>query len=231
MSRPIILSVDTATRAGSVWLGKGNSELASTEGDANVSQSNRLLRDVDELLTKAGLKLTDVDLFACAAGPGSFTGLRIGLATIKALAASLERPCAGISTLEAIAHAGGASSATVATLAAGRGEFFAQLFSVSPDNVVTAQDPPAHLSPEKLIERYSSRDLNWAGITSPQHREFVMSQAAGREWHILPPTNNLARHIAVLALQRFEKSEVDTPYSLRAIYVRPSDAELNQKCN
>ena len=231
MPPPVILSVDTATRAGSVWLGEGNSELASTEGDANVSQSNRLLSDIDELLTRTRLKLPEIDLFACAVGPGSFTGLRIGIATIKALSASLERPCVGVSTLEAIAHAGGPSAATLATLPAGRGEFFAQLFSVSLDNMVTAQDTPAHLTPEKLVVRYADRNLNWAGVISPQQREFLMSHAEDREWHIMQSTGNLARHIAALALRRFENSEADSPYSLRAIYVRPSDAELNQKCN
>jgi tRNA threonylcarbamoyladenosine biosynthesis protein TsaB len=136
MNVPVILSLETATRGGSVWLGQGTVELATRIGDAEVSQSTSLLTDISESLLEAGVKLADVDLFACASGPGSFTGLRIGIATLKALAASLSRPCIGIPTLHAVAHAAGPSCATVVLLPAGRGEGFAQMFSVSEDGAV-----------------------------------------------------------------------------------------------
>ena len=131
MPASIILSIDTATLGGSVWLGSGTDELAARIGDPQVSQSASLLKDISDSLDQEGLRLADVDLFACASGPGSFTGLRIGLATLKGLAASLERPCVGIPTLHAVAHAAGSSVATVALLPAGRGEVFAQMLSVS----------------------------------------------------------------------------------------------------
>src|SRR5580765_4545993 len=103
MSTPVILSLETATMGGSVWLGYGTVKLATRIGDPNVSQSASLLKDINDSLDEAGVKLAEVDLFACASGPGSFTGLRIGIATLKALAASLSRPCVGIPTLQAVA--------------------------------------------------------------------------------------------------------------------------------
>src|SRR3977135_55846 len=147
---PLILSLETATMGGSVFLGRGNVELATRTGDPRVSQSSSLLSDINDILQEASTSLHEVDLFACASGPGSFTGLRIGLATVKALAASLKRPCVGIPTLHAVAHAAGPSSATVALLPAGRGEVFAQMFSVAGDGTVTEVDSAAHLSPTKL---------------------------------------------------------------------------------
>src|ERR1700704_5091138 len=96
---PLILSLETATMGGSVFLGRGNLELATRAGDPRVSQSFSLLSDISDILQEAPASLHEVDLFACASGPGSFTGLRIGLATVKALAASLNRPCVGIPTL------------------------------------------------------------------------------------------------------------------------------------
>ena len=104
---PIILSLETATLGGSVFLGRGSVQLAMRNGDPQVSQSASLLSDINESLEEAGVSLQEVDLFACASGPGSFTGLRIGIATLKALAASLKRPCVGIPTLQAVAHAAG----------------------------------------------------------------------------------------------------------------------------
>ena len=108
---PLILSFETATLGGSVWLGRGALELATTIGDPAVSHSNSLLSDINHCLSDAGVSLEQVDLFACASGPGSFTGLRIGIATLKALAATLHRPCVGMPTLDAVAHAAGVSNA------------------------------------------------------------------------------------------------------------------------
>jgi len=218
---------------GSIWLGKGTAELASVVGDAKVSQSASLLNDISNSLERAKLKLEDVEVFACASGPGSFTGLRIGIATLKALAASLDKPCFGVSTLYAVARAAGASDATVALLPAGRGEVFAQQFSVSDDLRVTPLDSASHLTPQKLIERYASFSaLMWAGTGAEAQRELIEreAQSSKSNWKFAQTESNLARHIAALALELFQAGEIQSPHSLRAIYVRPSDAELNQKC-
>jgi tRNA threonylcarbamoyladenosine biosynthesis protein TsaB len=246
----IILSLDTATLGGSVWLGRGTSEFAARSGDPKVSQSASLLKDINDVLTEAKLTLADVELFACASGPGSFTGLRIGIATLKGLAASLERPCLGVPTLHAVAHAAGPSPATVALLPAGRGEVFAQLLSVSPHGVVAELDTPAHLSPQKLLERYEAQvDLKWAGAGAHLQRDLLAAHAQaaniyfaeavehdaaidGRRgvWLLAPLESNLAQHVAALALEHFQTGDLQSPQSLSAIYVRPSDAELNQTC-
>ena len=246
MSAPIILSLETATMAGSVWLGSGTDQLATRLGDPNVSQSASLLQDIDDCLAEAAVKLPEVALFACASGPGSFTGLRIGIATLKALAASLSRPCVGIPTLQAVAHAGGPSEATVALLPAGRGEVFAQMFSVSGGGVATALDSAAHLSPQRILEKYAQRrNLKWSGTGAHLQRDILEGFAndqgirfsfapaedgnlGGAVWELSPQEFNLARHVAALALQRFQSGAIQSPQSLSAIYVRPSDAELNQ---
>jgi tRNA threonylcarbamoyladenosine biosynthesis protein TsaB len=244
---PVILSLETATSGGSVFLGRGKEQLATRKGDPQISHSNSLLSDISESLSEAGLSLQDVDVFACASGPGSFTGIRIGLATLKALAATLERPCAGVPTLQAVAHAAGPSRATVALLPAGRGEVFAQMFSVSEDYVVTEIDAAAHLSPEMLVEKYRTfADLTWAGegahLQSDVLRNYALqlgiafSEASTdmgdeeRAWKLAAKTGNLAEHVAALALQVFQSGKLQSPDALNAIYVRPSDAELKEQC-
>src|SRR3989449_9373398 len=92
---PLILGLDTATPGGSVCIMRGQQMLASVIGDAAISHSNTLLRDVDRVLKTAGVALQEIALFAAADGPGRFTGLRIGLGTIKALSATPNRPCVG----------------------------------------------------------------------------------------------------------------------------------------
>jgi tRNA threonylcarbamoyladenosine biosynthesis protein TsaB len=251
-TNPIILSLETATPGGSVYLARGNVQLAARIGDPQISHSNSLLNDINQSLDESGLSLQDVDLLACALGPGSFTGLRIGIATLKALSSTLGRPAAGIPTLKAVAHAAGPSNAAVALLPAGRGELFAQMFTVSQDHTVTEIDSAAHLSPQKLIEKYQTfRELIWAGPGAHQQREFLEqcateigidftedtsnlagdpSQPVSDNWRLAAKEPNLAAHVAALALQLFERGEVQFADSIQAIYVRPSDAELNQQC-
>ncbi|HKP45938.1 MAG TPA: tRNA (adenosine(37)-N6)-threonylcarbamoyltransferase complex dimerization subunit type 1 TsaB [Pyrinomonadaceae bacterium] len=225
----LILSVETATLGGSVCVTRRGEELSVRAGSPAISHSNTLLRDIDETLKSANVRLQDVDLFACAAGPGSFTGLRIGIATVKALAATLERPLIGIPTLHAVAHAAGPSQATVALLPAGRGEVFAQLFSVSEQLDVNERDRPGHLSPQKLMERYGDlRDVVWTGPGVTAQADFLKS--SGVEFQIAEQPPILARHVAALALRLYEAGNVQTPESLSAIYVRPSDAELKLEC-
>lgn len=242
---PVILSVDTASMGGSVCLTRGTTLLATRVGDPAVSHSNSLLKDIKSSLGEAEVSLSDLDLLAAASGPGSFTGLRIGLATVKALAATLRISCVGIPTLQTVAHAAGPATATVALLPAGRGELFLQLLSVSPDGSVIPLDEPAHLSPLNVLEKYGPlRTLRWSGPGAHMYRDLLESYARekgidfddesppetelSQGWRLAPAQENLGQHVAALALQKYESNEVGDPLSLSAIYVRPSDAEL--KC-
>lgn len=226
-TEPLILAVETATLAGSIAIVRGEEVLGTSSGDPAVSHSNTLLADLDRLLSKTEIKLPGIDLFAVAAGPGSFTGLRIGIATVKALAATLARPCAAIPTLQAIALAGGPSETSVALLPAGRGEVFAQSFSVANDGTVTAHDEPSHIAPQKMIDKYGSHEtVLWCGPGAIAQRELIESVSAGKQWRIASQPDNLARYVAILAWRSFAAGNLVAPDALQAIYVRPSDAEL-----
>jgi tRNA threonylcarbamoyladenosine biosynthesis protein TsaB len=245
---PLILSVETATMGGSVCISRGAALLAYNVGEPRVSHSHTLLSDINRALAGSGAKLGDIELFAVASGPGSFTGLRIGIASIKALASTFGRPCAGVPTLQAVAHAAGPSELTVALLPAGRGELFGQMFSVSGQGGVTELDSVAHISPAKVLARYGSRrNIRWSGEGAHLYRDQIhewaereghqlidmegeANQRGEQGWRISPKHSNLAQDIASLALTRFQQNELDTPHTLRAIYVRPSDAELNEEC-
>ena len=227
LAEPLILAVETATLSGSIALTRGEKLIATVSGDPAVSHSNTLLADLDKLLSQTTVKLADIELFAVAAGPGSFTGLRIGIATVKGLAATLGRPVAAIPTLQAVALAGGPADASVALLPAGRGEVFAQSFSVSADGVVTARDEPSHIAPQKMIDKYGSLErVLWCGEGALAQRELIESSATGKHWRIAPRAENLAQYVAMLALRNFRQGQLAAPDAIQAIYVRPSDAEL-----
>ncbi len=245
---PLILSLETATRAGSIAISRGETLLAAQTGDAATSHSAHLLESVRNVLEEAGVTLKDVDIFAASIGPGSFTGLRIGLATVKSFAATMRRSCVGVPTLYAIAHAAGESTRTLALLPAGRGEVFAQLLAVERSGNVHPLDSPTHIAPHKLLEKVKSEmSLKWAGEGARLHAEAIKVQALaqgisfrdesqeihrepGREeqWTIAPSQDVLAVEVCKLALLRATSNDVVSPERLRAIYVRPSDAELNE---
>lgn len=222
-----VLALDTTTAAGSVAIVDDDEVLLEEVGDSTRSHAERLPGDILRAVERCGITIPSIDVFAIAAGPGTFTGLRIGIATIKALAETLNRPSAGIPTLEAIALSGGTSEASVALLPAGRGEVFTQMFCVTGDSSVKALDEPAHIPPARLLERYGHlQTLTWCGEGANTNRELIESSVAGRNWRIASDTTNLAAHVARLAFDRFTRRQFDDGYSLRAIYVRPADAQL-----
>jgi len=238
---PLILAIETATRGGSVALVRGHDTLSAASGEVSSSHSTNLIEIVEDNLKKAGADLNEVTLFAAAVGPGSFTGLRIGLATVKSFAVCTGRSCVGVSTLAAIAHAAGSSERTAALLPAGRGELFAQLFSVA-NGRARELDGPEHLSANEILEKYGqARPLLWAGAGAQLHAEALRTWAEARSisfsdssagravWTLAAPEPQLAISIAALALNEYRSGNTVRPDRLQAVYVRASDAEINEK--
>ncbi len=102
-SEKIILGIDTSSKSASCAVSRGGEIIAETTFLTKLTHSQIMLPTVLRTLSDCGTELSDVSLFACAAGPGSYTGLRIGIAAIKGLCA-LGKPCVGVSTLEMIAR-------------------------------------------------------------------------------------------------------------------------------
>jgi len=239
-NRPLILAIETGTRAGSIAVARGEQVMSLRAGDESVSHSTNLIEMIQAALQEAEATLSDVDLFAAAVGPGSFTGLRIGLATVKAFAACTGRQLVGVSTLAAIAHGANGSAQTLALLPAGRGEVFAQMFSAA-DGEINPLDTPAHLSPNDLLEKYGAEsNLTWAGEVPGSIAEQLRSPGRPPEGGTPNASGNsnaiqggkldcLAVSIAALALREYREGKSVTPEELHAVYVRPSDAEINER--
>jgi tRNA threonylcarbamoyladenosine biosynthesis protein TsaB len=250
---PLILSLDTTTETRSVAVVRGARVIAATGGRVLRENSARVLHDVDEALSACGLKLDDIELFAVAIGPGSFTGLRSGLATVKAFASTLNRPVSGVPTLHAVAYACGPAPRVLACLPAGRGEIFGQLLSVAGEpEGVRALSEPFHLTPAAVCEKAAKwgGDLLWAGAGAHAHAAAIREFAAGKEtirliedageaalhpesqasWSFALPSESYAVQIAALGLMDYRVGRTTVAEDLQALYVRLSDAELNERC-
>lgn len=130
----LILAIDTALEACSVGIGRdGAPDVASSE-IIGRGHGERLFGMVRETMDHAGISFADIDRFAVTVGPGSFTGIRVGIAAVRGFALVTRRPAAGVTTLAAHAETGrsaGAGTAVLAVLEARAGTFYAQLFDVA----------------------------------------------------------------------------------------------------
>lgn len=245
-SGPLTLGIDTASERRSVALLRGGSVLAERADDRRDGAAS-VLREIDEVLKAAGREVREVELFGGAAGPGSFTGLRAGLATLKALAVTLGRPAFGVPTLHALARAAGPARRLAALIPAGRGEVFAQFLSVAEGGEVRELSPPAHLPPAQLIEQAAQLGggLLWVGAGAHRHAETIRGAARARGlafvegvgeaaeglWTLAPVVESLAAEVARMAQARWRGGGAAAwAEELRALYVRPSDAELHEQC-
>ncbi|MBV9925054.1 MAG: tRNA (adenosine(37)-N6)-threonylcarbamoyltransferase complex dimerization subunit type 1 TsaB [Acidobacteria bacterium] len=243
----LTLGVDTSTERRSVALYGGGRVLAESSSGLREGGSASLLSDVDRMLASAGVKLKEVGLYAAAVGPGSFTGLRSGLATVKGLALTTGRPAVGVQTLHALAYSVRPAARVVSLIPAGRGEVFAQMLSVSAEGVVSELEEPTHLPPALLLERMAAQGggLKWAGGGALKFLELIRERAAAKglefaepgahvplaegAWVFEPAAEALAATVAEMASASYASGAATQ--GLTAVYVRPSDAELKDLCH
>jgi tRNA threonylcarbamoyladenosine biosynthesis protein TsaB len=230
-----ILALDTSTHAGSVALRRDGALLGEHVGSADVPHARWLPGEVLNLLRICGVPLRDVTLYAVASGPGAFTGLRIGIATIQGLAFAHGRLVAGISALEAIAHAVRAESAAAgipllaAWMDAARGEVFTSLYDTIGDGQLACVEAPSVASPEATLARWSGivggRRVLFAGGGAVRYHQAI-AVALGNRGLTVPHVPVLSGMIAELAEQAAARGLAAPPHALRPLYVRRPDAEL-----
>jgi len=219
----LIVAVDTSGRQGSIALCRGDGEsfevlqLCSLEGG---TYSALLMPRLAEALQQNNLDKTKVDGFVVVSGPGSFTGLRVGLATVKGLCEVLRRPLATVSMLEALALTYGRAgqTATVA-LDAGRGEVYVGEYEVSAARASVVREYIAKL--ETFAEE--AGDIR-GGFFTPDAKVAEALRAANSNSKLVPAI--LADEIGRIGLRKLLAGETADPATADVNYIRRSDAEL-----
>jgi tRNA threonylcarbamoyladenosine biosynthesis protein TsaB len=139
----ILLAIDTSGPSGSIALARceaADCAILATHPLEGGNFSAQLVPEIGGLLAKHGIDKKGIGGFAVASGPGSFTGLRVGLAAVKGLAEILEKPIAAVSLLEAVACANGVQGSVVAALDAGRRQAFAGAYEVTADSAICKEE-------------------------------------------------------------------------------------------
>jgi tRNA threonylcarbamoyladenosine biosynthesis protein TsaB len=133
---PIILAIDTSSSEARLAVSISESVIAALTIKSNRPHSQALFSQISTLLQLADIKVDGIGAFAVATGPGSFTGLRVGIAAAKGLADSLNKPCVGVDSLDLHALASGIDGAHLVMLCAGRGEIYCGLRDVASGDIV-----------------------------------------------------------------------------------------------
>ena len=216
-----LLAVETSTLAGGVALLDGERLVAEYLLDVGIAHSERLMAAVDRVLADARWTMRDLAGLAVAVGPGSFTGLRIAVSTVKGLGLALGIPIAAVPTLDAMAAAlSWVSLPVVPVLDARKGEVYASRYHWE-DGAMRRDWEYAALAPEALAARLSEPTL-LVGDGAPG----IMSVHA----RLAPPPRRVPSPACVgaLGLTRLQQGEIVTPAALSPFYLRPSEAELKR---
>lgn len=229
MASELILTLDTSTTSGSVALCRGERLLAEIIVDSLTNHSDRLLLQVQQLLTEQQCELAEIDAFAIVNGPGSFTGLRIGVAAAKGLARGCNRPLFAVSTLQTLAGAlPYATFPVCAVLDARKKEVYTATYSTA-TGLPTLLDEPRVLSPQRWLEKMTNPAL-FIGSGAVLYRDLIVERfgthAAFAPWPTHTPRASCA---APLALQQLRGGVDGDPERLLPCYIRPSEAEIAQQ--
>ena len=217
-----VLAVDTSSERGSVCVVDGPDLLGEVRIASSIQYSERLFRSIEFLFHYLPLQLSDIDLFVSARGPGSFTGLRVGLAAMEAFVAAQGKQGAGVTTLEALAWKTGIRGTLIAPMIdARRGDIYGALYRRTEaenggGDTLVEEMAPVVLKPAQWLASLPQVPLVFFGDGANRYRSLIERQPG---WTIHSGELYLASTIAELAL-------TSNSGPLAPLYVRKTDAEI-----
>ena len=221
----LILALDTTSRAGSLALWRDGRVSDTLIGDPTRTHGERLPAEISTLLSGADVSLKDVDLYAVVTGPGSFTGLRVGIAAVQGLALAQDRRVVAVPALDAYALAEMVEDGPVAVWRdAQRKQVFAAMFERSGRSLRALEDPVSK-PPGDVVRAWSLRGMAptvFIGDGADAYAAIV--RQAWPEARLVTPAPPLAPIAATIAAERLDHASA--PHAIVPIYVRATDAEL-----
>jgi tRNA threonylcarbamoyladenosine biosynthesis protein TsaB len=221
----LVLALDTTTRAGSVAVVRNGEIVSERIGDGSRTHGERLPLDLMRTLDAASVDVSDVDLLAVAAGPGSFTGLRVGIAAMQGVAMGMDRRIVPVSTLDALARAAVRDDdrrPIGVWMDAQRGEVFASLYEPGGERLIVEASA---LPPDRTLDHWAESTavhVRFIGDGAVRYADLIRG-SAGQDVDIMPPPA-LAGIIGRIAYEAPDRARL--PHAIVPIYIRRPDAEL-----
>ncbi|ATW25570.1 tRNA (adenosine(37)-N6)-threonylcarbamoyltransferase complex dimerization subunit type 1 TsaB [Candidatus Formimonas warabiya] len=224
-----ILAIDTATKVAGIAIVDENGVLAESWLNTGKTHSQRLLPMLEGMLSNADISWEEIHGFAVTVGPGSFTGLRIGLATVKGLAQVLDKPFVGIVSLDALAHNITMVPGLICPmLDARKNEVYTALYRDDAGSILRLS-PYRAVAPHLLLEELSrlNERVTFLGDAVAVYRDLIEKSLPNKAF-FAPPTRNLLRasEVAFLGLNKLQQGEKTNIHDVKPFYLRPSEAEV-----
>jgi tRNA threonylcarbamoyladenosine biosynthesis protein TsaB len=221
-----ILAVDTSGKEIGIGVFEGTKCLYEHYMKADRAYNRHILPMVAGAITKAGVKLEGIDIFAAALGPGSFTGIRVGMAVMKAFAHGLNKKFAGVSTLDIMAESAGSRGRVWAVLEAGRGELFAGEYSNHKSQITNPKGGKyLLLAREKFIKKLKPGDTV-AGVKG--ENIMVELKEKNSKMRSVELEHVDMKSFAAL-IERGKNTGRKGIYEIAPVYIRPSEAEVRRR--
>lgn len=218
-----VLAIDTSSFPASVAVAEDNVILGEAVIRNKRKHSQNIMVMTERLFADLGLDISGIDVFAVTIGPGSFTGLRIGIATVRAFAQVNGKKCVGINTLEGLAYnLAGSGAVAVPMLDARSDEVFAAAYTFMGTEMIEIQ-PPQVMRISECIEEFGTEGVIYTGDGALKNAETI-KECGGT---IAPCSHSEVRAsaVAALAMERAEAGEAVEYGSIRPLYLRKSQAE------
>ncbi|HDD35547.1 MAG TPA: tRNA (adenosine(37)-N6)-threonylcarbamoyltransferase complex dimerization subunit type 1 TsaB [Candidatus Desulfofervidus auxilii] len=224
-----ILTIDTSTSVGNVALIENTQLKGEITLNLPLTHNQRLIMSLEVLLNCMRCSISEIDLIAVIKGPGSFTGLRIGVATAKGLAFALNKPIVGVNSLDALAFNFSSTPYLICPmLDAKKNQIFTAIYEVKKDEIKRIS-PYQSVFPEILLKGLRRKTI-FVGTGVFIYEELIKKRLKRKA--IFPPIHLHRIHpetIAYLATKAIKEGENTDPIQLVPFYIRPSDAELSLK--
>jgi tRNA threonylcarbamoyladenosine biosynthesis protein TsaB len=223
-----ILAFETSGRAASVAVMKDNRLIGEMTVSTRLNHSEKLMPMIDELLEKTEISIKDIDALAIGVGPGSFTGIRIGVSTAKGLAQALDIPIAAVSSLRTLACNGAYSDMLVCPIIdARRNQVYSGVFIWKGNELVEVLKEDVYDFKELLLI-LKNKDCNvlFLGEDVDKFKE-QMKEVLGKNGILAMPQVNFPRaaSVAGLAIKKIEEKDLENAFTLLPVYLRKAEAE------
>ena len=232
----LTLAFDTSFKTVAVSLLQDDTILYDVVINTGLNHSEMLLPAIEAACRQLKLKIDDIDLFACTLGPGSFTGLRVGVSTMKGLLLATEKPAVGVSSLAALAlNVTGNAALIYSVMDAGRGQVYTACYSYKNKGSLHQVSLETVIDPREIMLDYE-RDGVLVGEGAIKYRDLFQEKAervkiAGSQQQYVR-----ASAVGILGREKFFRNELLDPATFVPVYLRAADAKIgkplfNNNCN
>ena len=223
-----ILAIDTSSKICSVSILEDNNVIIEKHNDDEKTHSQKLMPLIDELLKEANLTLDNIDLLACSQGPGSFTGIRIGISTVKAFADVKNIPIIGVTSLESLAYNINTEGLIATLIDAKHDNVYFALYELKDNKYTTVIDPISDTITNVIqsLKNYNDK-ITFVGDGSEVHKDLLSNEFSNCTFASSEQNVQTSISIGKCAYNKYNSNDYTKVYSVSPIYLKKSQAEIN----